>query len=170
MFCWFTSARRAKVVAKTSKISCRAGMSLVEIMVSIVVLLAAIIGTSNLRYYAALDARKAAARIAAARIALMLCESWRGVQGAETYDPAAHLGADLAVTESAGPDKPEDFTLLGSYKVVLDGINYYTTLSWKDVSSGLRALNIVVSWAQRDQGESSIDDTDKSFRLTTYTL
>jgi hypothetical protein len=158
------------MVAKTSRIRCRTGMSLVEIMVSIVILLAALIGTSNLRYYAALDAQKAAARIKAARIALVLCESWRGVGGDEAYDPAAHLGSNMAVTDSDGPDKPGDFTLLGSYKVVLDGVNYYATLSWKDVSSGLRALNIVVSWAQRDQGESSIDDTDVSFRLTTYTL
>ena len=104
----------------------------------------------------------------AARIGLMLCESWRGVKGIETYDPTAHLGSVLTITESTGPDKPEDFTLLGSYTVTLDGANYYTTLSWKDVSTGLRALNIVVAWVQRDQGQSSINDADKSFKLTTY--
>ena len=158
------------MVTKTNNRRCRTGMSLVELMVSIVILLAAIIGTSNLRYYAALDAQKAAARIAAARIALMLCESWRGVQGAETYDPAAHFGSSMEVSDSDGPDKPGDFTLLGSYQVVLDGVNYYATLSWKDITSGLRALNIVVSWAQRDRGDSSLDDTDQTFKLTTYTL
>jgi len=139
-------------------------------MISIVVLLVVLIGTSKFRYYSTLDSQKAAAKITAARIGLMLCESWRGVKGGETYDPTAHFGSALTITESAGPDKPEGFTLLGSYTLALNGANYYTTLSWKDVSTGLRALNIVVVWAQREQGQSSINDADKSFKLTTYTL
>ena len=101
----------------------------------------------------------------------MLCESWRGLKGTKTYDPAAHLGTALTITQSAtGPDKPVDFTLLGNYTVTLNGANYYITLSWKDVSTGLRALNIVVAWAQRTQGVSSLNDADKSFKLTTYAL
>jgi len=166
----FYEARRAKMVPKTSKIRCRRGFSLISIMIATVILLAALIGTSNFRYFSTLDAQKAAAKITAARIGLMLCESWRGLKGTETYDPAAHLGSALTITTSTGPDKPEDFTLLGSYTVTLNGANYYITLSWKDVSTGLRALNIVVAWAQRTQGVSSLNDADKSFKLTTYAL
>jgi len=158
------------MVPKTSKIRSGRGFSLVSIMVAIVILLVALIGTSNFRYFSALDAKKAAARITAARIGLMLCENWRGLGGIETYDPATYFGSDLTITQSAGPNKPEDFTLLGSYTVTLNGANYYVTLSWKDVSTGLRALNIVVAWAQRPQGLSSLADVDKSFRLTTYAL
>ena len=158
------------MVPKTSKIRSGRGFSLVSIMVAIVILLVALIGTSNFRYFSALDAKKAAARITAARIGLMLCENWRGLGGTETYDPATYFGSDLTITQSAGPHKPEDFTLLGSYTVTLNGANYYVTLSWKDVSTGLRALNIVVAWAQRPQGLSSLADVDKSFRLTTYAL
>ena len=158
------------MVSKKSETRCRRGFSLVDIMISIVVLLVALIGTSNFRYYTALDSQKAAAKITAARIGLMLCESWRGLGGTETYDPATYFGSALTITPSAGPNKPEDFTLLGSYTVMLNGANYYITLSWKDVSTGLRALNIVVAWAQRPQGQSSINDADKSFKLTTYAL
>jgi hypothetical protein len=142
-------------------------------MVAVVILLIALIGTSSFRYHAALDARKADAQTAAARIAPMLCESWRGINGGLTYDAATYSGTNLAITQSLdGPAKPADFTLLGSYVVVLDdvdGVNYYTTLSWKDVQPGLRALNVIVAWGQRDEGDGGINDVDKSFRLTIYT-
>jgi hypothetical protein len=139
-------------------------------MIAIAILLAALIGTSNFRYYSALDAKKAAAKITASRIGLMLCENWRGLGGIETYDPVAYLGSDLTITASTGPAEPDDFTLLGSYTVTVNGANFYITLSWKDVSAGLRALNIIVAWAQREQVTSSLNDADKSFKLTTYTL
>jgi hypothetical protein len=142
-------------------------------MVAVVILLIALIGTSSFRYYSALDARKADAQTAAARIALMLCESWRGVSGDLTYNATAYSGGNLAITASVdGPATPADFTLLGSYAIVLDdvdGVNFYTTLSWRDVQAGLRALNVIVAWDQRDQGEGGIADVDKSFRLTIYT-
>jgi hypothetical protein len=99
----------------------------------------------------------------------MLCESWRGVNGDGTYDPVAHLGSDLSVAAGAGPANPDDFTLLGSYTVQFDdgtGVEDYSmTLSWKDVKPGLRALNVSVAYASRDQQESA----DKSFGLTVYT-
>ena len=158
------------MVPKTCKIRCRRGFSLVSVMIAIAILLAALIGTSNFRYYSALDAKKAAAKITASRIGLMLCENWRGLGGIETYDPAAYLGSDLTITASSGPAEPTDFTLLGSYTVTVNGANFYITLSWKDVSAGLRALNIIVAWAQRPQGVSSLNDADKSFKLTTYAL
>lgn len=158
------------MVPKTCKIRCRGGFSLVSVMIAIAILLAALIGTSNFRYYSALDAKKAAAKITASRIGLMLCENWRGLGGMETYDPAAYLGSDLTITASSGPSEPADFTLLGSYTVTVNGANFYITLSWKDVSAGLRALNIIVAWAQRDQGSSSLNDADRSFKLTTYAL
>ena len=166
----FYEARRAKMVPKTCKIRRRRGFSLVSVMIAMAILLAALIGTSNFRYFSTLDAQKAAAKITAARIGLMLCESWRGIGGSETYDPSAHLGSALTITASTGPAKPGDFTLLGSYTITLNGANYYITLSWKDVITGLRALNIIVAWAQREQGTSSINDVDKSFKLTTYAL
>jgi hypothetical protein len=148
-------------------------MSLVSIMVAVVILLIAVIGTSSFRYYSAMDTRRADAQTAAARIALTLCESWRGISGDVTYDPISHLGTSLAITPSAtGPEKPGDFTLLGSYAVDVDdihGVIHYATLSWKDVQSGLRALNVVVAWAQRGPGADGAENVDKSFRLTIYT-
>jgi len=157
------------MVSKKRKIQRHSGFSLVSILIAMTILIAALIGTSNFRYYSAMDARKAAAKITASRIGLMLCENWRGLGGSETYDPVTFLSSDLTITASSGPPEPSDFTPLGSYTVAVNGANFYVTLSWKDVNPGLRALNIIVSWAQRELGQSSLSDADKSFTFTTYT-
>jgi hypothetical protein len=146
------------------------GLSLIEVMIAICILAISVVGASAYRYCSTLDSRRADMRSAAARIGLLLCENWRGVKGSESWDPAAHLGSDLTITSVDSPPaqlSADDFTTLGAYTVSLDGINYYAGLSWKDVSSGLRALNVVVVWSQRDTG-GDIDDADKLFRLTTY--
>jgi hypothetical protein len=161
------------MVLKTSKIRCRRGMTLLGTMVAVTILLIALIGTSTFRYAAALDGRRADAYTTAARIALTLCESWRGVRGAPTYNPVAYSDSGLKVAVGEGPVKPEDFTLLGSYTIKFNddaGVNnYMATLSWKDIQPGLRAMNVVVAWAQRDSGVSGIKGVDKSFGLTVYT-
>jgi len=163
------------MVLNTSKIICRRGVSLVSTMVAVVIILIALIGTSSFRYSAALDGRKANAQTTAARIALTLCESWRGINGDVTFDPIQLSGPDLDIDLlDVNLDKPADFNLLGNYRVVLEpddvyNINYYATLSWKDVQAGLRALNVVVAWAQRDLGGNVVQDVDKTFRLTIYT-
>ena len=146
-----------------------AAVTLVEVMVAMLILTVAVLGASRYRYFAAFDARRAAMHRTAARVALLLCESWRGVKGIETYDPTAHFGTDLAIIESGGSAAPEDFTLLGSYTVVLNNVNYYTTLSWKDVYTELRALNVVVAWSHNGQEITGVVDAYKSFKLTTYT-
>jgi hypothetical protein len=92
------------------------------------------------------------------------------MQGSETYDPVARLGAGMAITASEGPDAPEGYTVLGSYEIVLNDITFYATLSRKDINSSLRALNTTVVWAQRTHEQNGLDDSDKSFELTTYVL
>ncbi len=162
----FHPSKRGKMNPKAKKSRFRQGFSLVDVMTSITILLVAVIGTSHFRYYAALDARRADMRIAAARIGLLLCESWRGVNGAETYDPIAHLGSDLTIESvEEGPVVPADFTLLGKYRITAEGIEYQAVLSWKDVSTGLRAQNVIVRWYPHGSGSSHA----KLFKLTTYT-
>jgi len=147
-----------------------AAVTLVEVMATVLILAVAVLGASGYRYYAALDARCAAMHRAAAEMAQLLCENWRGLGGAETYDPMSYFGSDLAIEVSyEGPAPPVDFTLLGVYKITTDGADYYAVLSWKDVSPGLRALNVVVAWDQRGSGTGGSGQAYKSFKLTTYT-
>ena len=148
----------------------RGAFTLVEVMAATLILTVVVLGAAGYRYYTALDVRKSSMHTAGARIALLLSESWRGVKGIETYDPTAHFGTDLAITASGGSSAPGGFTLLGSYTVALNGVNYYATLSWKDVVNELRALNVVVAWSHNGQETTNVADADKSFKLTTYTL
>ncbi|MHC4645454.1 MAG: type IV pilus modification PilV family protein [Planctomycetota bacterium] len=148
------------------------GVTLIEVMEAILILSIAVIGASGYRYYSTLDARRADMQSAAARTAMLLCESWRGDGGDTSYNPVTHLGSELSITTISDSKSltSADFTVLGVYDVVMDNTHYYAALSWKDVSADLRALNVAVAWAQRDRGTIGMADADKVFRLTTYTL
>ena len=121
------------------------------------------------------------AQTEASRLALLLCEDWRGIQGDLSYDPITFLGDDLEISLYETADYPEDFNLLGSYVIQLDSddlqdrknaynINYYATLLYKDIEPGLRALNVVIAWKQKETNSEAIDSTDKTYSLTLYTL
>lgn len=163
------------------------GFSMVEVMVCSVILLVALLGASEYRYHATLDGKKAARRAEAARVGLVLCESWRGVDGSETYDPMAHLSATMPIAVPATGDSdyedfdylsysdpaPADFTELGRYRVESSQGNCYPVLMWRDISSDLRALTVLVYWPPRDVSASedvySRVNGYKQFKLTTYT-
>jgi hypothetical protein len=147
------------------------GVSLIEAMLAITVLVIAVLGASGYRYYSSLDGRRADMRATASRIGMLLCESWSGVKGDEDFDPTVYSETELVMTEISVPDSlvPEGFDSLGAYEIQTGNVNYYAVLSYDDVSDGLRAMNIVVTWAQRQQSESSVADADKQFSLTTYT-
>jgi len=146
------------------------GISLTETMHAVAILSITLIGVSGYRYCSMMDTRKADAYIASARIGYLLSESWRGMQGDVAYDPVTRLGAGMAISISEGPDSPGGYTVLGSYKIVLNDITFYATLSWTDISSTLRALNTTIVWAQRTHDQNGISDADKSFELTTYVV
>jgi Tfp pilus assembly protein PilV len=158
------------VYQETNKKWLRSGVSLVETMNAIVILSIGLIGISGYRYCSTLDAHKADMYIESARIGYLLSESWRGMQGSEAYNPVVRLGNSLTITTSSGPVAPEGYTALGSYRIVLNDDVFYATLSWKDINSGLRALNVDLIWAQGSQRRNNIDEADKSFELTTYVL
>ena len=152
---------------------CAAAITLVEVMVTILILAVAVIGASAYRYHSALDARKADETATATRIALLLCENWRGIRGDETFDPEDYWAQDLPVIEVSGegPQVSPGFTVLNTpYTVEINNVLYYVTMSWKDIFAGLRALNVAVAWNQNGSGSGStaFADAEKSFRLTTY--
>jgi len=157
----------------------RSAVTLIEVMAAIVIVAIAVLGASGYRYYSTLDAKRADMQSTAARIALLLCENWRGrgydLDRVGTYDPVAHLtSANLVVAASngVGPAYPSEFTLLGKYQITADGVNYWAALSYDDGADGLRALNVVVAWAQRQTGSAADSAAaaglDKTFKLTTY--
>ncbi len=164
------------MIPNASKTRPRRGVTLISTLIAVVILLIALIGTSTFRYTAALDGRRADAQTTAARVALLLSESWRGLGGDASLDPLQLAAGDFTVSKSTwdGHVTPDGFTLLGNYEIVMDsgdpdGLAYYATLSWNDVQPGLRALNVNVAWAQRSETAEGAKNVDKSYALTTYT-
>ncbi len=161
------------------------GFTLVEVMIAAAILSVAVIGASGYRYYAAIDAQRAARHTAAARLGLLLCESWRGTRGSLTYNPVTHLSPVLAITVPTEADNdysylahlsyiagiPQDFTKLGTYRVTLNDDKYYPILSYKDTGNGLRLLNVAVVWPLQGRTDNWYPSpyTCKVFKLTTYT-
>jgi len=146
------------------------GFSLIDTLLGSVVLVIAVLGTGVYRYQSMLCAQRADKWRTAATVAQLLCQTWVGVQGVDTYDPVSSLSPGISISSSAGPSGADGFSPLGSYQISLNGDTYFATLSWIDVQSGLRALNVIVAWAQNKRGSIACADTDKSFALTTYYL
>ena len=151
----------------------QAGLTLVEVLTSCVILTIAVLGTAAFRYNAALAARHADLQIAAARVALLLSEGWRAASDANAFDPVTLTDSpDLLITASIqGPGTPSGFVRLATCQVVAEGISYYATLSWRCAlpGSSLKALNVVVAYKHPRSGPTGFGSTDKTFRLTTYT-
>lgn len=158
------------------------GLTLIEVMLSILLLTVVVIGTSGYRYYSALDARRAIKHETAARIASLLNEGWRGivVLGNDPYDPTILNGLipDFVIsTFGNGLAVPTGFTLFNNtnYKVVSGNATYYVTMSYQiaDIDSNdnlhdRMILNIQVAWPITAQEVSYTAEDYRVFALTTY--
>lgn len=138
------------------------GFTLIDVLFSVVILIVAISGAIQYRYHAALGVRKAKMQNGAAELALMFVETWRGVNGADTFDSQSHFNSALPISSSTGPASPTDYNPLGSYAIQWSDYNYTATLSSRDIGNGLRSLNVIVAWPF---GNSN---TDKEYRITSY--
>jgi type II secretory pathway pseudopilin PulG len=165
------------MIIKRRKVA--AAVTLIEAMVAMTILAVAVLGASGYRYYAMLDARKASMQRTAAAIALSLCENWRGRGFDHTadYDPVTYLSPELDIRVwGSGPAVPAGFTQLptpgGRCQIIVEGVYYWATLSWKDdaATPGLRALNVVIAWQQAGTASeiTTYSADAKTFKLTTY--
>jgi hypothetical protein len=151
------------------------GISIIEVIISSIVLLIGVFGVFTYRYTSTLNTLKANSYTTASRIAWLLVENWRGNKSSSDYDPTADgqlssIGLTIS-TNTTGPPAPTGFTKLGQYKVVINNINYFVTMSWKNFPavSGINELDVIVAWPQRRQGTDTVyADADKTFHLTTH--
>lgn len=161
------SSKREIRILEAGRRKRASGVTLIEVMVVTVILMITVLGTSGYRYYSSLNARWAEEQITAARLGQLLCGNWAGVEGDEAYDPEDHLASHLD-TECLGPpnDLLSGFTLLGSYRITIEGVEYDVTLSWNDVSPVLRALHVSTTyvWA----GVDTDNPLKKPFSIITY--
>ena len=81
-----------------AKMKSRNAFTIIEIMIAVVIVFIAIIGTSANRYGAALDARRADLHATAVRTALLLCEGWNGTCGSTSFNPDNTLRSSLDIS------------------------------------------------------------------------
>jgi len=155
----------------------QSGLTIIEIMIATVIFLITVLGTSALRYHSTMAAHKARLQATAARTALLLCETWRGLADPNDFEPDTYFGslADESTLDinkldglPEGIDLPLGFRLYGVYEVSIDNINYYAIFCWKQIESGLKALNVTMAWNQRDYTSEHFGPPDKLFSLTSY--
>ncbi len=146
-----------------------AGLTLVEILIAITLIIVVIIGSMSFRYHAVLDAREADARITSARLGSMLLNAWVARMGDAGFDPVAEFNPGIPIAISAsGVDAPTGFTELNKYHILCDNINYYATLSHKATETGQAGVvTITISWLNdyREWDESAVK---QSIDMTTY--
>lgn len=146
------------------------GINLIEVMFATAILTISVIGVSGYRYYSKLNAKWAQEQITAARLGNLLCGSWAGVKGNETYNPKEHLDSNLDIgTLAAINSLPPDLVILGGYRITLEDTAYDCALAWKNISPELRALWTRVEWNLREDKLSNPDYAlTRSFIITTY--
>ena len=171
-------------------------VTLVEVMVTLVIVLVGVLGTSSFRYYCAMETRKAEVQLTAARLASMLLYGWKGGGGhsgysiyelddPDDYDPSdpndydptdvdtVQIASGLEVGYGApGPPVPDGYNALDSdanpnYRIFVNGVNYYATLSYKDQADEPRTLHVCVAWMNDYQAWSE-SEPYQSVTLTTY--
>ena len=148
------------------------GFTLVEVMVSILVITIVVVAAMGARYLAVKQARRADAYNAASRLGLLLLEGWRSTGIHSDYDPEAKFSGQMTITDGAsGPAAPTDgdFTTLGntSYHIVQDNVNYYATLAYDEPADAPAVLHVTVGFRHQYQA-GTISETDNLVRLTTY--
>lgn len=131
------------------------GLTLIEVMVSMLVIMIIVIGAVSYMYASMWNARRAEVRITAARIGQLLLETWK-VTGPVDINGDWNVAAFNPITDF-GPELPNNFQAaaigpggtgggeLGNYQIQIDGVNYFVTLLYNN-NSQPRMLNARVAW------------------------
>ena len=126
----------------------RSGLTLVEVMAGLLVVVVGVLGAMMYRYYSASDARKADLHMGATRMALLLLEEWKGMSGA-TYDPTK-IETDLSIIDMKGP--APNFTATISSVTGSVPSNYYIVMPQPPATVNLsgvdmKELKVAVYWS-----------------------
>jgi len=147
----------------------RRGLSLIEAMFAIVLVLIGVLGTASFRYHSVFQVRKADVHNGGARVGSLLLETWKGVGGHVDFAVEDALAGDLDISAHvSGPSVPPNFTQAGNYHISADGVNYYATLSYKDEDFlHPRILNVQVGWLNH-YTTGTIGSEDQRVTLAKY--
>ena len=150
------------------------GFTLTEVMISILIIMILATGALGYQYASARDVKISEVQAAAARIGMLLLESWKGMGGDTSFDPVDVFGSEMTIqTSMIGPEAPDNsdglpLTKLGSYEIILNNIHYYVTLSYDDASTQEPTLlSAVITW-RRDYGQGDLTGDELVVRYSTF--
>lgn len=146
--------------------------TLVEVVVSILILMILVNGVLGYQYFSTRDVRLSEVQASASRLALLMLESWKGSGGAGTFDPVTQFASELNIAAiEGGPACPDEaFTELGSYGVQMENTYFFVTLSWADASEEEpRALNAAIVW-RNDYAAGTLNGTEHPVRLSCFAV
>jgi Tfp pilus assembly protein PilV len=153
------------------------GITLVEVAIAIVLTGMLFLGSAVFRASTSESARQAEVASTAMRVIQCLTGAWQGMTDPNSFNPTtlSNCAAISVATATSGPGAPSGFTALGNYKVTADGVPYFVTLSWKNVTTAttnngtvtLRALNANVGWQHAGQVITSAANADRTLTVST---
>jgi prepilin-type N-terminal cleavage/methylation domain-containing protein len=170
---------------KKESLQYKNGLTLIEVMISMVVILIVAMGAVSYMYASMKHAREADVRITATRLGQLCLDGWKitgeiinKVWDVAAFDPTNDefdsnllpAASDITTTSSGIPGVG---TELGRYTITVDGAKYYITLSYLDEYSAntkkLYRLNACVAW-NRNYSSSALESNPRNVWLTSYSI
>ena len=131
------------------------GLTLIEVMISVLIALVIVIGVIGYMYACAYNARAADVRATATRLGLLVMEAWKadGVD-LDLFDPGQLASPDILVdnTNNIGMTGSLSETV-GTPMIKINGVSYFVTLT-HDFEL-LPKMEVLVAWNPDDYGQSS---------------
>jgi len=151
----------------------RRAFSLIEVVLAGAMMMVLASGALAYQYYSTTDVKKAEVKEAASHLALTLVESWKGQNGTSSFNPIAEFEDRLTIKSGhSGPPvsrlEEENFTLLGYYTVVSEGVTYFVTLSYRPENGTTPTMLCACTAWRKDYAAGDITPKDASVRITTY--
>ena len=154
------------------------GVTLVEVMIAAIAVLAILIGVMSYQYCCALDVRKADVRATAGRLGLLLLDAWKAREGdVLTYDPELDLslflpdGNQFLLIDPPPQDPPGLTNPFRYYSIEVNGAKYFVKLSYADNRPEPpigRMLNASVAWSRNFGSDTLAFDAQRLIKLTNY--
>ena len=157
------------------------GLTLIEVMISLLVILLMLVGAVSYMYGCAWNARRAEVRITATRIGQLLLETWKL---AGSYDAPGQWSWNVTKFDPTDPFfnltlpggfSSDSFDLggtgtgeLGDFNITIDGVTYFATLLY-DNSTQPNMLNARVAW-NKNLRASGLESDYHYVDLTSYAI
>ena len=140
------------------------GLTFVEVMITLLVVLIIAIGVMSYMYATAAHAHLADVRATASRLGLLLLEGWKTQAGdILLYDPQIDFDIntlipfnEFASIPNPSDDMPELENVFKYYRIRIDYMQYFVKVSYQYSANGQQELNVAIAW-DRNSGDNTLD-------------